>query len=319
MGESFTTSVRIVIDGLQQGDAAHSIMWTWDPGGVEKYSDHSPYWTDADAPVDYETTWTVTADSPGTWTSCVTLVLEHATSDGVERDEITRCSTFEVSEQGGGGGGGGTAKRPTRITIRVNPDKVSPGEQFSVSGGLFDDSQSDWWNHPIAGARIRVVFKGQTKTATTSASGEWSVVFTAPAQEGTYGVRASFAGDSQYDGTSASGTVRVQRQSKKNCTIELIFPRRVRVGDVVNVTVVLRDAETHREIRGKVVTLYIEAESHRVESGSTFTIQAKYTGTIDVGARFEGDEEYNGAYDPGGLIEVWTRPEITITYVGCGE
>ncbi len=319
VGESFTTSVRITVDGLQAG-TAYATMWTRDPNGVERYYDQSPQWTYADVPVDYRTAWTLTADKPGTWTSCVRLVFDGDAPDGDGYQEITRCSSFEVSDPGGGGeGGGGTTKKPTRITIAANPSTVSPGEQFSVSGGLFDDSQADWWNYPIAGARITVTFNGQTETAVTSVSGGWSVVFTAPAGEGTYTVTASFSGDSQYAGSSRSATVRVQKAPKRSCAIEVIFPEKVHVGDTIEITVVLRDASTHQEIRGKTVTLYIDAESHQVKSGSTFTIQATYTGTIDIGARFEGDDQYDGAYYPGGLIEVWTRPTITITYVGGGE
>ena len=319
VGDSFTTSVRVTVHGLQAG-TAYVTLWTRDPGGAERYYRQSPQWTYADMPVDYRTAWTLTSDKAGTWTSCVSLVFDGEAPDGSGYQEITRCVYFEASDSGGGGGGDDPppGKKPTKLTIAVNPDRVPPSQTFSVGGGLFDASQSDWWNYPIAGATITVTFNGQTKTATTSSSGGWSVVFTAPSQEGTYTVRASFAGNSQYDGTSASATVRVQRPSKKNCIIELIYPEKVHVGDFVNITVVLRDAETHQEIGGRPVILYVDADSHEIESGSTFTIRAEYPGTIDVGARFEGDEQYDAAYDPGGLIEIWTRPSIEITHVGRG-
>ncbi|MDK2464132.1 MAG: carboxypeptidase regulatory-like domain-containing protein [Candidatus Korarchaeota archaeon] len=324
VGDSFTTSVRVTVDGLQAG-TAYAVFTATDPDGRERYYRQSPQWTYADMPVDYRTAWTLTVDKAGTWTSCVSLVFDGEAPDGSGYQDIIRCVYFEASDSddgGGEGGGGGNpppSKKPTKLTIAANPSTVESGKTFSVGGGLFDASQSDWWNYPIAGATITVTFNGRTRTTTTRSDGGWSVVFTAPTQEGTYAVRASFAGNSQYDRTSASATVRVQRPSKRDCIVELIYPEKVHVGDIVNITVVLRDAETHQEIKGKVVTLYIEADSHQIESGSSFTIQAEYPGTIDVGARFEGDSEYNGAYDPGGLIEVWTRPRITITYVGCGE
>ncbi|HDM91780.1 MAG TPA: carboxypeptidase regulatory-like domain-containing protein [Candidatus Korarchaeota archaeon] len=324
VGDSFTTSVSISISGMQTG-TAYAVFTTTDPDGKERYYDISPQWTAADMPVSYTRSWTITADKAGTWISCVSLVFDGDAPNGGGYQKITRCASFTVSDSGGGSGGGGggdnppPSKKPTKLTIAVNPSTVEPGKTFSVSGGLFDSSQSDWWNYPIAGATITVTFNGQTKTATTASNGGWSVVFKAPSQEGTYTVRASFAGNPQYEGTSASATVRVRRPSKRDCIIELIYPGKVHVGDVVNITVILRDAETHQEIKGKMVTLYIEADSHQVESGSTFAIQAKYLGTIDVGARFEGDSEYNGAYNPGGLIEVWTRPSIQITHVGCRE
>ncbi len=322
VGDSFTTSVRVTVDGLQAG-TAYAVFTTTDPDGRERYYRQSPQWTYADMPVDYRTAWTLTADKAGTWTSCVSLTFDGDAPDGGGYQKITKCASFTVSDPGGGGGGGGDnpppSKKPTKLTIAANPSTVEPGKTFSVGGGLFDASQSDWWNYPIVGATITVTFNGQTKTATTRSDGGWSVVFTAPTQEGIYAARANFAGNSQYDRTSASATVRIQRQSKRDCIVELIYPEKVHVGDIVSITVVLKDAETHQEIKGKVVTLYIEADSHQIESGASFTIQAEYPGTIDVGARFEGDSEYNGAYDPGGLIEVWTRPRITITYVGCGE
>ena len=319
VGESFTTSVRVTVDGLQAG-TAYVTLWTRDPAGAERYYRQSPQWTYADMPVDYQIAWTLTADKAGTWTSCVSLVFDGEAPDGSGYQEITRCAYFEASDSGDGGGDDNPppGKKPTRLTIAVNPDTVPPGQAFTVSGGLFDSSQDDWWNHPISGAKVAVTFSGQTKVATTAANGGWSVVFTAPAKEGTYSVRASFAGNSLYEGTSATSTVRVERQARRRCLIELIYPEKVHVGDVVNITVILRDVETHQEIRGKPVVLYVDADSHQVESGSTFTIRAGYPGTIDVGARFEGDEEYGEAYDPGGLIEVWTRPSIEITYVGCG-
>ncbi len=326
MGDSFIASASISVSGVQTG-TVYAVFRTTDPDGNERYYDISPQWTPGDMPISCTKSWSVTADKVGTWTSCVSLVFDGDAPNGGGYQKITRCASFTVSDSGGGGGsdggGGGSgdnpppSKKPTKLTIAANPSTVEPGQTFSVGGGLFDASQSDWWNYPIAGATITVTFNGQMKTATTSSNGGWSVVFTAPTQEGTYTVRASFAGNSQYEGTSASATVRVQKPSKKNCIIELIYPEKVHVGDIVNITVVLKDAETHQEIKGKIVTLYIEADSHQIESGASFTILAKYPGTIDVGARFEGDSEYNGAYEPGGLIEVWTRPKITITHVGC--
>lgn len=319
VGDSFTTSVRVTVDDLQAG-TAYVTLWTRDPGRAERYYRQSPQWTYADMPVDYRTAWTLTADKAGTWTSCVSLVFDGEAPDGSGYQEITRCVYFEASDSGSGGGGDDPSpgKKPTKLTIAVNPDRVPPRQTFSVSGGLFDLSQNDWWNHPISGAKVAVTFNGQTKVATTVPNGGWSVVFTTPAREGTYSVRASFAGDSLYEGATATSTVRVERPSRRGCLIELIYPEKVRVGDFVNITVILRDAETHQEVRGRPVILYVDADSHEIESGSTFTIRAEYPGTIDVGARFEGDEQYDEAYYPGGLIEIWTRPSIEITYVGRG-
>jgi len=328
VGGSITTSVSITVDGLESG-TVYATMWTRDPGGRERYYDQSPQWTHADVPVSYRNSWTLRADRPGTWTSCVRLVFDGDAPDGSGYQAITRCASTEVSSGDlggsgsdsdyGGGGSGASGRTATRLTAAASPNPVEPGEQFTVMGGLFEADQADWWNHPIGGASVRVSFGGRTSAATTSADGGWGVSFTAPSEEGTYTLTVSFSGDSSHSPSLERITVRVRRSPpRRSCSLELRFPARVHVGDTIELTVVLRDSATGQEIRGRPVTLYLDANDVRVESGSTFTVQAVRAGTIDVGARFPGDDLYKEAYAPGGLIEVWTRPEITIVKIGAG-
>lgn len=88
----------------------------------------------------------------------------------------------------------------------------------------------------------------------------------------------------------------------------LEYPKRVHVGDTINITVKLMCGD--KELQGKQIRVFVDEGEFSVSSGQTILILAKRPGTIDVSALFEGDQEYSSTKNGGGLIEVWTKPVL---------
>jgi len=118
--------------------------------------------------------------------------------------------------------------------------------------------------------------------------------------------------DDENTANSVQGSITVNNQIVP--VLELEFPEKVYVGDSISIAV--RLMHEGQCISGLEVRVYVDNDVHICNSGESITIMATRTGTIDVSAEFEGNDHYEPAHNGGGLIEVWTRPTITIEYVG---
>lgn len=90
----------------------------------------------------------------------------------------------------------GVCAYPTRISISA-PDRVAPGQKFTISGKLEYESEPDVWS-PLAGRTISL-FYNTTKIAdvTTGADGSYSAEASIP-ESGTYTLKASYAGEHEH-------------------------------------------------------------------------------------------------------------------------
>jgi len=115
-----------------------------------------------------------------------------------------------------------------------------------------------------------------------------------------------------YWSTMAVDTKELTVKARMKTRLLLEFPRKVHVGDTVTITA--RLICNNSQIPGKI-RLFVDQAAYSLDSGETLTIKAKSTGTIDISARYDGDEAHEPSQNGGGLIEVWTKPRIEVDWV----
>ena len=103
-----------------------------------------------------------------------------------------------------------TTAADTSLTVRVEGnDKMTGGEDFSVSGKLIDSVSKK----PISGKEISVTTDGDSSADTTNSKGEFEVDLTAPENAGKYDIKAQFDGDSR--SKSSDSTVKITVEEPK--------------------------------------------------------------------------------------------------------
>lgn len=307
---SFTVSassyyyyVSVVEESVQPGGTIHLSVSTnyQNPGSIKVYLRDPSGSTLATWPGDsVPGSYTLPSDAQtGTWRVAVDQVL----------NVDTRGDSFSVTS----GGGSGTS---SWIRIRsVYPKSPYEGQALTVKV-RYNYAGTETYK------RVRLLAFGQ-ELIKSAYDGKNEASFSlTPTKPGTFTINAVLEERKfnpvvgYYWSQVASDSYMITVSAKMETQLILEFPKKVHVGDLINITVRLMRGGS--ELDGKACKLYVDQGVHDVLSGQTFTIMAKRTGTIDVSAEFGGDEAHKPSKNGGGLIEVWTKPTIEITSVSCG-
>jgi hypothetical protein len=155
----------------------------------------------------WNSAWTMNTNSAGGFSNTFTVpgvgtyLLRVSYAGSVAFNPSTNTQTLTVQ----------TGKLNTQITFTLSPNPASPGVTATLSGTLKDANLN-----PIYPGQVKVIYStnggttwSSALTLNTNSAGAFSKTFSAPAA-GTYLIRASYAGSTNYNETSRTETLKVQ-------------------------------------------------------------------------------------------------------------
>lgn len=181
--------------------------------------------------------------------------------------------------------------RPSRININA----LSPisGSTFTLTASLLDSN----WNAGIGSKKVTFTFQNvNIGTATTSAAGAASVVYTAPAAPGAYTYSASFDGSTQYAATSSSETVTVTVRP----TVLEMADYSPPAASTFTASAVLKDYATGAKLQSMPLAFLFLGSTKTVStdalgSGATSYVALNSTMSYPISVRFDGNATYSAA------------------------
>jgi hypothetical protein len=190
-----------------------------------------------------------------------------------------------------------------KIWVTVDPDPADVGEVVTVTIGCWYPLDEYYPPNPIQikiGNSEWMDVRGRFQFTPTS-SGALTIWVKG------YFDRKSLPGSGFGRWISNSTTMFV----RSIVALILEYPKKVHVGDMINITVKLMC--NGKELQNKPIRVFVDEGELLAHSGQTILVKAERPGTIDISALFEGDQEYSSAQNGGGLIEVWTKPVLKLT------
>lgn len=194
------------------------------------------------------------------------------------------------------------ATQPTSLSVSA-PASVQTGNSVTLSSTLLNGSA------PIAGKTITLTLGTQTCSGTTDANGvaSCSLVVTQPA--GSYTTTASFAGDTTYSPSAATGIISVTAAPGPRTTnVQIAVNGPLTIGDTATLTGTLLDGTT--PVAGKTLTLAIGTNTCTTGATNasgvatcTVTVTAP-AGTYATSASFGGDSSYKTSTGSGTVVVV---------------
>lgn len=247
-------------------------------------------------------TWALSACSPG-----LSVALTPASKTVTSGQDATFSETISVAANASFGtaltcqvdfllNGNPTAGFTEAITINVpkHDTKLTLGgattsdfnDPVTVSATLIDAVL----NTPVGGAPITLSIDGQSCAATTLASGVGSCSITPNEPAGSYPLKATFAGNGQYNPSSATGTFVV---TLEETTLAITSSNTLPTGAVIVSAVLKEDGTT--PIAGRTVTFSagsVTANGTTNGSGVATATLALAPGAYTLNANFAGDPFY---------------------------
>ena len=242
-------------------------------------------------------TCTAVTNASGVATCVVTASLavgSYATSASFAGDSYYSASSDS--------GSAAVATQPTSLSVSA-PTSVQTGNSATLSATLLNGST------PIAGKTITLTLGTQTCSATTNASGVASCALTVTQPAGTYVTRASFAGDTTYSPSAATGSISVTAAPGPRTTnVQIAVNGPLTIGNTATLTGTLLDGTT--PIAGKTLTLAIGSNTCTTGATNasgvatcTVTVTAP-AGTYATSASFAGDSNYKASTGSGTVVVV---------------
>jgi len=239
----------------------------------------------------------------GTWT--VKSVIRDSASNKVAQDQ----AVFSVITSGG--------EKSSGLSSWIQIRSVRPGSPYE--GQAVKIAVRYNYAGEEIHKRVRLIAFGQEMQQSAYKGKNDASFSIIPTKAGTFTITAILEEEKRspvfgkYWSEVASDSYTITVNVKLTTQLVLEFPKKVYVGDAINITVKLLCGGL--ELKGISCKLYVDQSVHNILSGGTFTIKATRTGTIDVSAKFEGDEAHKPSQNGGGLIEVWTKPKIEVDEV----
>jgi len=178
-GETVTFTGQVLRDGTPWAGQEVAVMILLEPGVLATSVARGT--TDAEGK--FSLSWTVPWTMPGTAGKVHTLPCNTWEFYAVHLDTFTNSARRSMA-----------IAFPTRISISA-PDRVAPGETFTISGVLEYESASGVWS-PLADRTVSLYYNGTHITdVTTGSDGSYSKPDARIPEAGTYTLRAVFAGE----------------------------------------------------------------------------------------------------------------------------
>lgn len=163
----------------------------------------------------------------------------------------------------------------------------------------------------LKGKTIKFVVNGVTYTGTTDANGVASVKVNLNAG-GTYTISASFVADSEYEASSASGTLTLTKQSTA-LTASGVTYAVTNTGKYVTVT--LKDGDK-KLVSGKKITATVNGKTFSATTNSKGVAKIKLTlsavKTFTVSLKFAGDSTYTASSKSIKVKVTKTKTKLTV-------
>lgn len=176
-------------------------------------------------------------------------------------------------------------KSNVNIDVDVN-DTVVIGENITINGTLTDENGT-----PIPNATVIVTDGNTTKNVTTDDEGKFNTTIT-PTNPGDKNITVTYPDDDNHNGDKTEENVTV---TKLNTEITLNVPEIIIVNRNTTISGVLYD-ENGKIIANKPITVLVENKKYETttdaEGKYEVTIVVSRTGTLEIGAMFDGDEIY---------------------------
>ncbi len=215
-----------------------------------------------------------------------------------------RCTPAAVGPHTVTGTKAGATGTASLAVTRATPTLTYTGTTAAVAGASITLSAT--LKRPggaaIAGASISFLLDGQTRTATTNASGVASVAATAPATAGTYAIAAAFAGNDSFTAASASKSLVVSRPVP---TLTYTGTTSAARGAPVTLSARLRTS-SGAGIAGATVSFTLSGVTRTAVTDATGLAAVAATapasaGTFTVAVKFAGNPAYAPASASGSL------------------
>ena len=247
-------------------------------------------------------TFTVPSDGPaGTWR--ISGVIKDQSNNIFASD----TETFTVIDSTSSSSSHQTTSLPS-IWVTATPNPADLGETVLIEVHYRYD-----WNEYCLPNPIQIKI-GSSDWVNSAGKFEFTPTFSGTISIGVRGYfdRRDLPGSDFGTWVSNSTTLLVRKAVK----LLLDYPKKVHVGDLINITAKLMCGDGL--LKDRQIRVFVDEGEFHVKSGQSITILAERPGTIDISALFEGDQEYSPAQNGGGLIEVWTKPVLKVTIGAAG-
>jgi len=206
------------------------------------------------------------------------------------------------------------ATRPTALSVSA-PASVQNGSSVTLTGTLLDGSSA------IAGKTVTLTLGAQTCSATTNASGVASCALVVTQPAGTYTTTASFAGDTTYSPSAATGSISVTAApGPRTTTVQIAVSGPLTIGNTATLTGTLLDGTT--PIAGKTLTLALGSNACTTGATNasgvatcTVTVTAP-AGTYATSASFAGDSTYKASAGYGTVVVALRPSTLQLSVAG---
>lgn len=183
------------------------------------------------------------------------------------------------------------AKKPTVFTangVTLLVTAIKSGSDYKIV--LKDNS-----GNVLANKDVKITFNGKTATVSTNANGEITYKLVA-AKAGNYKLDLVFNGDNNYAATSASATIKVNKEATKLTAKKKTFKAKVKTKKY---TVVLKDSKG-KAIKKVKLTLKVKGKTYKATTNAkgkaTFKIKnLKKKGKYTAKVKFAGNNLYKAS------------------------
>lgn len=188
------------------------------------------------------------------------------------------------------------------VTITARPSSINVGPVSAIAASTVTLSATlidTYWTTPVTGKTVSFTLQGATfaVTSVTDASGIARANFPVSTVTGPYTYSATFAGNTNYSGTSSSETLTV---TLRPAVLEMAdyYPP---AASTFTVSAVLKDYSSGAVIQGKTLTFYFITGSSRTVAtdalgyGTTNYAALSSTASYPISASFPGDSLHSAA------------------------
>jgi len=250
------------------------------------------------------TSFSVTAPTTATLgTHTVSFEISYDDFRGVSHSE-TKTASIDVT------------KLSTSIDLSLQPSSLKVGASTTITAKLTDGNNVALTNKEISFS----IGTTSISTATTDSSGSAVKAYTTNLDAGTYAIKASYAGSTDYDSSSATSNLIV---NSLDTTLTINVPSATQ-GKEVTLKATLKD-ESDNPMQNIDIDFYIYEENSWKKIGSAKTdsngvASLKYspstTGTFQVKSMFEGTANYSESSSTSASLNV--TMDYTPYYIGGG-
>ena len=196
------------------------------------------------------------------------------------------------------------SKKPTNLTVEDASGKAT--DNVIIYGQLLDED-----GNPIVNAAINVEVDNHNYTATTNATGHYSVTVNMP-NAGDYPIKAFYDGNTTYEGNTSTATLHI---TKKPTNITVNNANGNTTYDIT-VTGLLLD-EDDNPIANANVNITIDGTVYYATTNSigyySFTVNIINAGTYTMTAQYGGNGTYEGNISTGTLTISLTNTNTFVT------